>query len=142
MAGDLTANSSVVINAEPAAVWAALTEPELVSKAFFGAQVESDWQEGSPITFRGEWEGKPFEDKGRIVRIVPNSLLEYTHWSPLSGVADDPENYHGVTFRLTPREGGTGLSLSQSNVTDEAEREHSERNWSMMLDNVKRLVEQ
>ena len=141
MTGKLTANSSVVVDREPAAVWAALTEPEQLSKAFFGAKVESDWRQGSPITFSGEWDGKPYRDKGKIVKVVPNQLLEYTHWSPLSGTADEPDNYHTVTFRLTPRDKGTELALTQSNVNDETEQEHSEQTWSMMLNNIKKLVE-
>ncbi len=141
MAGMLTANSAVVIKSEPAEVWAAITNPVLLSKAFFGARVVTNWREGSPITFSGEWNGKPYKDKGTIMKVVPNRLLEYTHWSPLSGTPDEPENYHTVTFKLTPSEGGTELALRQSNVNDESEREHSEKTWALMLGNIKKLVE-
>lgn len=142
MPRELTAHCDVVIDAGPAAVWAGLTDSELVGKAFFDSTIESDWQEGSPVTISGEWQGKEFRDKGQVVTVVPNQQLVYTHWSPLSGTADEPENYHTITVRLSPVGDGTKLSLSQDNVADETELEHTERNWSAMLENLKKLIEE
>lgn len=136
-----TATSRVIIKAEPAAVWAALTEPALVSQAFFGADVVTDWEVGSPITFSGEWKGKSFQDKGEIVKVEPNSVLQFTHFSPLTGQPDIPENYHTVTFELTPHEGGTDVTISQSNAASEEERKHSEDNWTQVLNKLKQLTE-
>jgi uncharacterized protein YndB with AHSA1/START domain len=141
VANTLTATTSVRINARPAAVWALLTDSEAVGQAFFGAKVTTDWQEGSPITFSGEWEGTTYEDKGEIRRVVPDELLETTHWSPLSGAADEPENYSPVRYRLTPTDGGTELSVTQGNVADEQSREHYEAHWAKMLDGLKRMAE-
>jgi uncharacterized protein YndB with AHSA1/START domain len=141
MAQRLTAKSSTVIKADPAAVWAAITDPELVSQAFFGAKVETDWRTGSPITFSGEWQGKSFRDKGEIVKVEPNKMLQFTHFSPLTGQPDVPENYHTVTFELTPGNGQTQLSISQSNASSEEERKHSEANWAQVLDSLKQLTE-
>ncbi len=83
MATKLTATSSLAIRAEPAKVWAALTDPEVMSQAFFGAKIDTDWQVGSPITFSGEWQGKSFQDKGEICAFEPNKLLQFTHYSPI-----------------------------------------------------------
>jgi len=135
------ATSSVIINAEPAAIWAALADPEVLSQAFFGAKVETDWQPGSPITFTGEWQGKSFQDKGEIVKVEPNKMLQFTHFSPLTGQPDVPENYHTVTLELTPRGSDTELSISQTNAASEEEREHSEANWSQVLASLKKLTE-
>jgi uncharacterized protein YndB with AHSA1/START domain len=136
-----TATSSTTIRAEPAAVWAALTDPALVSKAFFGAAVESDWRPGSAITFSGEWQGKQFRDHGEIVTVEPARRLEFTHFSPLTGQPDVPENYHVVTFDLAPTDGGTTVKIRQTNAHSEAEKAHSEQNWNTVLQNLKETVE-
>ena len=142
MASKLTAHTDVSIAADPATVWRCLTDSELVGEAFFGTRIESDWREGSPVTMSGEWQGKAFQDKGEVVSVVPYEQLVYTHWSPLSGTADEPANYHTITLRLAPIDGGTRLALSQDNVADENELKHSEDNWSVMLENLKKLIEQ
>lgn len=141
MAQKLTATATGSIDAEPAAVWRVLTDPELLSQAFFGAKVETDWRAGSPITFTGEWNGKSFQDKGEIVTVEPDRTLSFTHYSPLSGQPDVPENYHTVTFELTPRGGSTELSISQTNAGSEEEREHSAANWARVVESIRHLAE-
>jgi uncharacterized protein YndB with AHSA1/START domain len=136
-----TATSSTTIKAEPAAVWAALTDPEVVSKAFFGATVESDWRPGSTITFSGEWQGKQFRDHGEIVTVEPAKRLEFTHFSPLTGQPDVPENYHIVTFDLAPADGGTEVTIRQTNARSEDEKTYSEQNWDSVLRVLKETVQ-
>src|SRR3989442_10144144 len=50
-------------------------------RSYLGAEVETDWQVGSPITFKGDWEGKPYEDKGEILVFEPERKLAYSHRS-------------------------------------------------------------
>lgn len=137
-----TARARVTIKAPAARVWQALTDPEQIRQFMFGSEVVTDWQVGSPILYRGEWKGKAFEDKGRILEFEPPKRLVTTHWSPLSGVADRPENYHTVQYDLSEHDGKTDLSLTQDNNASEQERQESERNWGSMLEGLKRLVEQ
>jgi uncharacterized protein YndB with AHSA1/START domain len=137
----LTATASILIDAEPAAVWAVIADPRQLGQAFFGAKVDTDWRVGSPITYRGEWQGKRFEDKGEIVKVEPNEVLQVTHFSPLSGQPDVPENYHTVTFRLAPRDGRTEMVITQTNAASQEEREHSEANWAKVLDSIKQAAE-
>ena len=138
---DHIAKASTTIDAPAARVWDALVNPATIKKYMFGADVRSDWKKGSPITWKGEWQGKPYEDKGVIQRIEPERLIEYTHFSPLSGVPDKPENYHTVTIELTPQGSQTAVSLSQDNNTTEEARKHSEGNWRTMLEGLKKVVE-
>ena len=107
----------------------------------FGATVDSDWREGSPITWKGEWKGKPYEDKGKIRKIEPRQLLQYSHYSPLSGVPDTPENHHIVTIELSEQGAQTRISLSQDNNPNDEAREQSEKNWKTMLEGLKKLLE-
>jgi uncharacterized protein YndB with AHSA1/START domain len=107
----------------------------------FGAHVVTDWREGSPITWKGEWQGKSYEDKGVVLRFEPGRTLRYSHFSPLSGLPDQPENHHTVTVELTGEGNRTRVSLVQDKNDTEEARAHSEKNWAMMLAGLKKLVE-
>ena len=137
----LTATAKTTIHAPASKVWDALTKPELIKQYLFGTDVISDWKVGSPIVYKGEWEGKSFEDKGKILKLEPEKLLMSTHWSPLSGVPDTPENYHTVTYKLSEKNGGTDVTITQDNNANEEERVHSEQNWKTVLDGMKKLLE-
>src|SRR5687767_6507873 len=65
----LRTESTISIDASSARVWEALTTPEVIKEWFFGVDTETDWKVGSPIVHRGEYQGKPYEDKGSIVQI-------------------------------------------------------------------------
>ena len=138
---DLVAEASVAVKAPASAVWEALVDPDTIPRYMFGAEVESDWRVGSPIVWTGEWQGKPFTDRGVIMRIEPNRVLEYSHFSPLSGKPDTPENHHTVHIELADRGEETVVTLSQDNNPTEQAREHSARNWQAMLDGLKMVVE-
>ena len=137
----LTATKSIVINATAQRVWEALTDPAQVKQYMWGSEVVSTWKQGSPLVYRGVWEGKPFEDKGTILEIDPPRLLRTNYFSPLSGKPDAPENYAEVTYALSPQAGGTKLTVTQSNIPNEAGKTQSEGNWGTVLDAVKKLIE-
>jgi uncharacterized protein YndB with AHSA1/START domain len=137
----LVATAEIDIAAPASAVWQALTDPKLIKQYFMGATVKTDWQPGSPITWSGEYEGKPYQDKGSIVEAHAESLLVLTHFSPLTGQPDLAENYHTITYRLAEQNGKTNLSLSQDNNGSDDEVEHSRTTWQNMLEGIKRIVE-
>jgi uncharacterized protein YndB with AHSA1/START domain len=107
----------------------------------FGTDVVSDWKEGSLIVWKGEWEGKVYEDTGKILKIEKDRMIQYSHFSPLSGQPNVPENYHIVSIELSGDKGKTTISLSQDNNATEGARQHSEKNWQMMLESLKKLLE-
>lgn len=139
---DLIAKASVTVNATSDEVWDALVKPEAIKQYMFGTTVVTDWREGSPIAWKGEWEGKPYEDKGVILQFKPRRSLQYSHFSPLSGLPDTPENYHTVTIELSGEGDRTRVSLAQDNNSTAQTREHSEKTWKMMLDALKKFLEQ
>ena len=143
MNNKLTATAKTTIHAPASKVWDALTKPELIKQYLFGTDVISDWKVGSPIVYKGEWEGKSFEDMGKILKLEPKKMLMSTHWSPLSGVPDIPENYHTVTYQLSEKNGSgsTDVTITQDNNANEEERTHSEQNWKTVLDGMKKLLE-
>lgn len=134
------ARVETTIDAPADEVWQALVTPATIERYMFGARVASDWKEGSPITWKGEWQGKPYEDRGTVRRVEPGRLLEYSHYSPLSG-PDTPENHHTVRIELREEGGRTRVALTQDNNASDEAREHSEQNWRTMLDGMKKVVE-
>ena len=138
---DLTTTTTTTIAAPVQDVWNAITDPDVIEKWFFGVKTETDWKPGSPIVHRGEWQGKPYEDKGEIVRIEPPTLLVHTHWSDVSGRPDSPEHYEEVTWSLTERNGSTDLTVSERNLGSEQAKTMSEQSWGMVLENLKSLLE-
>src|SRR5215204_1673343 len=136
------AKAQTIINATPDKVWNALTNPAVIKKYMFGTTVISDWKEGSKIIWKGEWEGKSYEDKGKILQLENQKRLQYSHYSPLSGLHDNPENYHIVTIDLTKKVNETIVSLIQDNNPDEKTKDHSEKNWKMMLASLKKFLEE
>ena len=138
----LIAKASTTINAPIAKVWDALTNPEAIKQFMFGTETVSEWKKDSPIVWKGMWEGKPYEDKGVILNIEPQRMLQYSHFSPLSGAPDVPENYHTLTYELSKKEDKTLVVLSQDNNSNEEEREHSQKMWEMMLMSLKNVLEE
>ncbi len=138
----LIAKASTTIDAPVARVWDALTNPEEIKKFMFGTEAVSEWKKGSPIVWKGNWQGKPYEDKGVILDIEPQRRLQYTHFSPLSGAADVPENYHTLTYELSEKGDTTLVTLSQDNNSTEAEVDHSQKMWEGMLASLKKVVEE
>ncbi len=138
----LVARASTNINVPIAQVWDALIDPKMIKKYMFGAEVITDWKKESSIIWKGKIDGKHYKDKGIILHIEPHHKLQYSHFSPLEGVDDMPENYHTLTYNLLSTEGDhTLLSLSQDNNPNENARQKSELNWEKMLDDMKELLE-
>lgn len=133
---------TVRIEAGRAEVWDALTKPEKVKQYMHGTNMSTDWKPGSPITWKGEWKGKPYEDKGKVIEVDPQNRLKYTHWSPMGGSEDKPENYHTVTYELSGDNGSTTLTLRQDNNATQAEADKmAEENWGPVLDGLKQTAE-
>jgi uncharacterized protein YndB with AHSA1/START domain len=137
----ITGHASIEINAEPAIVWDALTNPAKVKEYFFGTKLETDWEVGSPVKFSGEYEGKKYVDKGTVLTNDHHNLLQYTYWSSMGGIEDKAENYVTISYKLTSKGASTLLEITQENIPDEKMRKHSEQNWNIVLSQLKDFVE-
>jgi uncharacterized protein YndB with AHSA1/START domain len=135
------AEATILINAPVTKVWEALTQPDLIKQYLFGTEVTTDWKVGSPITYRGIWQGKPYEDKGKVLQVEPGRRIVSTFWSSLSGVPDQPEYYKTVQYELSNQGSATRLTITQDNNESEEEAQHSSQNWQMVLEGIKKLLE-
>ena len=141
MKNNITGRVELEINAPIDQVWDALTKPEIIKQYFFGTNTFTDWKMGSPIIFRGEWEGKSYEDKGTILEVTKYKMIKYDYWSSMSGIEDKPENYVIITYHLTQVDTKTKLVITQENIPDEKMKEHSEENWKKVMGDMKKIVE-
>lgn len=137
----LIATTSTSIYSSPSSVWKALIDPEIVKQYMYGAEVYSDWHVGSPITYKGVWEGRPYEDKGTILEIIPERVLSYTYWSPLSGTDDFEDNYAHVTYHISEYDDETTLTITQDNLETDEAVVAAEENWMKVVGNIKRILE-
>ena len=128
-----------LVDADPAAVWDTLTRKK--SAMFMGADVVTDWRQGSPIRWSGEFHGKAFEDSGEIRTAEPLRRLAFTHFS-----GGQTDNGNLVDVRIEPRGDRSEVTLSQTPIgappTDQAKVAEFRKNWQTMLDALKNAAEQ
>jgi len=136
-----SSSASILIRAPRQQVWEALTQPELVRKYFFGTLLTTDWGVGSPLTFRGEWQGKAYEDLGTVRAFEPPTSLSFDYWSSFSGLEDRPELRQLIRYELTEEDEGVRVTIRQSNVDTQERADHSAKNWQGVLEGLKSLVE-
>jgi uncharacterized protein YndB with AHSA1/START domain len=141
MVTELTLKKSININASTAKVWEALTNPELIKIYFFGTECISEWKKGSPILYKGIYEGKAYEDKGNILDIETEKFIFYNYWSSFSGTEDIPENYSEIKYELLKKEDETIFTIIQSGFKTQESYDHSSANWGYVMDGLKKLLE-
>ena len=148
MKNSLIVNNSILINAPASRVWDALTNPSQTRKYMFGCEAISDWKVGSPLNWRGNYEGKEMVFvKGSVLQIVPESFLAYTTIDPNSGIADIPENYLTVTYELSAQDGQTRLTATQGDYAKVGDGEKrfqdtiSGGGWQPVLEAIKQMLE-
>jgi len=133
---------NISINAEPSKVWYALTHPDQTKKYFFNAEVISDWQPGSTITFKGKMLFFfPYEMEGRILAVMPEKMLKYTL---KNGKDDTDAGSSTVTDMLIYEEGHTTVYVTDDVGDGEGAEERikkSEAGWEKVLKGLKEVVE-
>jgi uncharacterized protein YndB with AHSA1/START domain len=125
---------TITVDAPAAEVWNALINPILVEQYMMGTHVESDYKVGAPIHWRGEINGKPYDDSGKILACEPNKNLGYSH---TSGGAT-----HEISIDLSTRSGKTDIRLIQTKNVDSKDQSTGEKFWKQTLEGLKKITEQ
>lgn len=126
------ARADIEVDAAPEKVWETLTRH--ASEVNFGAHVESDWRPGSTVTWKGEYDGTSFEDRGEVVDAVAPYRLVMTHAS-----GGGPE--HLITYELSGSGDGTHVEMTQDGNASEGAASESAGNWRTHLEAVKEYAE-
>ena len=136
---NLIARAATSIDSARHNVWDALISPDAIKQYMFGADVKSDWREGSLITWSGDIDVKAYNDTGVVLKVDLERMLQYSHCSMQPGT---PGHQHTVTIHLMACGDNTAVSLAQDNIPDDKSREESQQKWTAMLHGLKRYVEQ
>jgi uncharacterized protein YndB with AHSA1/START domain len=129
-----------LIHADLDDVWETMTSRDGMKDFMMGADVETDWRVGHPITLRRESNGRRVVDRGEIRSFEPSRRLSYTHHTQALPGA------HVVTIELAPRSGGTEVTVIQEAgegldpATDARNADRYRRTWSVMLENLEKAV--
>lgn len=139
---NLKVSKSIEINAPSQKVWEVLTNPEHIKMYLFGTTTTTDWQEGSPILFEGEYNGTVYQDKGNVLKNIPYSLLQYNYWSSFSGVEDKEENYFVVSYKIEQKKDKKiEFSWLQEGFATPEAMEHANNSLQAILEQIKKIAE-
>jgi uncharacterized protein YndB with AHSA1/START domain len=129
------------IRATPEQVWQAITDPEMASKYFFGAQVEP-----GPIevgAHRRSWSPDHTQLWGdhEILECDPPRRLVHT-WKSLYDEELAAEDESRVAWEIEPADGGlTRLTLVHDKLENSPRTAESVTGWTYILSGLKSLVE-
>jgi len=107
-------------------------------------EIVTTWEVGSPIIINVEGVSykTAFTNTGVVLQFLKDRVLEYSHLSSLSRLADEAENYTLIRFTLQPEEDHTLLELNLSNFPTESHYKHIDFYWTITLEVLKRFVEE
>lgn len=139
---DMTFVYVTYIATTPEKLWEALTSSDYTEKYFFGSKIQSDWQEGSSVTYSRNGQ---VTDHGIILKCEPYSIISYT-WNYV-GDKIVREHPSWVIFELKPMESIVKLTLKHENllpadiVENDDTFEGFNNGWPAILSNLKSLLE-
>lgn len=126
----------------PEKLWEALTSSDFTEKYFFGSSIQSDWQEGSSVTYSRDG---LVTDHGIIIKCEPCRILSFT-WNFVGDETSREQPTH-VTFELKPMDSTVKLTLKHEYLssTDLVDKEDTfagfNNGWPAILSNLKTLLE-
>jgi uncharacterized protein YndB with AHSA1/START domain len=138
----MATNISILqLNAPIHKAWEAVTKPDLVKQWQFGSELITDWNVGSSIRFRTEWDGKVFEQWGHVLEVTLNSKIVYSLFAPRQGLEDKPENYFLMTYQLTEMNGSVKLEIIQEDNRAGAKQDEVQGEENPVLKGLKVLID-
>jgi uncharacterized protein YndB with AHSA1/START domain len=133
--------STLKINASRQKVWDTITKPEFVKLWQYGSNLLTTWEIGSNIKFSTEWEGKVFEQWGKVLLFRPTEIVKYSLYAPRPDLEDRPENYFIMSYVLTEENGHTKLEIIQEDNRPTAVQEEPQGEENPVLMSLKELAE-
>lgn len=134
--------SIISINAPKERVWEVLTKPEWVKLWQYGSNLITDWEVGGDIRFRAEWEGKVFEQWGKVLEVQLYELVRYSLFAPRPELEDMPENYFIMSYVLRSVGTWTRLEIIQEDNRPNAIQQAIQGEENPILIALKKIAEE
>jgi uncharacterized protein YndB with AHSA1/START domain len=113
-------------------LWDALIKPEFVKEYFFGRDLQTDWNIGSPIRMGDDWDGK-------ILKSEPINLLSFT-FHHLSQHALSSEPVSTVTYELTQKGKLVQLTIIHEELSKKL-YDNISQGWPQIVSSLKSFLE-
>ena len=137
-----TIEKEIELKAPIESVFSALTNSDEIPKFFPLKSVESTWEVGNEVLYKGEVNGNPFTDYGVIEKLSFPITYQYRYWSDNHGTDRVDENYLTINYSLKESSEGTLLSLKQSNIkSPELYELMNGQVWDFLLGSLKEYIE-
>jgi len=143
MVNDVIITRSVLLNATPERVWEALTHPGMTRQYFYNSEVSCDWNIGSPIRWRGAYQGRDVDAEGRILDIIPGKMIKYSGFDRLTEGDISRKGDVYITHEIVPHGGKTKLLTTLEHFEgDETRAELAAEQWDFeIMPRLQTLVE-
>jgi uncharacterized protein YndB with AHSA1/START domain len=132
---------TVFIKASPEAIWEAITKPEFTSRYFYGSQVESSLEPGTPFLGWSPDREQLWTD-GQVLESDEPRRLSYT-WRALYDEQTAAEEPSRVSWEIEPQEGGVSKLTVVHDRLEAAPKtaENVAGGWMYILSGLKTLLE-
>jgi uncharacterized protein YndB with AHSA1/START domain len=133
--------STIFVKAPIQKVWDVLTKPQFVKQWQYGSDLITDWTVGNDIRFRTEWDGKVFEQWGKVLEVLPHKIIRYSLFAPGPDREDKPENYFVMSYVLIEEKGQIKVTITQEDNRPQAKQEEPQGEENPILSGLKSLIE-
>lgn len=143
MINDVIITRSVILNATPERVWEALTHPGMTKQYYYNCEIDSDWQEGSTVSWMGTHHGRDINVEGTILEIKPGRKIKYSGFDRLAaGDVSRSGDIH-ITHEIIPQGNQTKLLTTIDHFEgDETRAEYAADQWDFeIMPKLQTLVE-
>lgn len=137
---------SIIIDAEPIAVWKTLTESEYVEQYMFGCHVNSLWVPDSEINFysTSDFNEDPVVS-GYILEVELNKKLRHSLFPTNAKYPNEVVNRINVSYLLKNLGGSTNLTIVHEGFSEaeEGEKRYIDtiKGWDYALPLLKKVAE-
>jgi uncharacterized protein YndB with AHSA1/START domain len=134
MVNDVIITRSILLNATPERVWEALTHPGMTKQYYFNSEVSSDWQKGSTLRWKGNYQGRPVSAEGKILDIIPGRKIKYSGFDKMTEGDFTRQGDVYITHEIIPQGSKTKLLTTIEHFEgDETRAEYAAEQWDFEI---------